>query len=284
MRADRAAALMLLALAAGCGPVFLVAAGVGAGVGATLGGGGRSGGSGSAPPLPVFTWQSITPDPQGITAIAVDPNTPTTVYVCGEEGAIWVSLDGGTTWNTAATQPALDCWGVAVDNESIVYTFGFGLGEGEAFQSSDGGTAWEQVGLPGAQWIATDSTSDTVVAVTSGGVFLRAHAGVGWSPTANLPINGVQKVSILGTTIGVIDGAETGVAVSWDAGASWSVPDLPPVVVGTTLLTGIAAQVSEVLVATSSNGPCVYRIGKSVQPVLTFMRLPANTCTPHRNS
>ena len=52
-------------------------------------------------------WTLIGPEPVGnyygvssgrVTAIAVNPTNPNTVYVGGAEGGVWKTTNGGTTW------------------------------------------------------------------------------------------------------------------------------------------------------------------------------------------
>src|SRR5712692_185004 len=70
-----------------------------------------------APPLgPTSAWFSIGPQPTKspffapftsgrVTALAVNPNNANNVYLGGADGGLWVTTDGGNTWNPLTDNP-----------------------------------------------------------------------------------------------------------------------------------------------------------------------------------
>ncbi len=119
------------------------------------------------PALPSGTWASVGPAPitgcgagsanqcsGRISAIAVDPSNPTTIYVGGAQGGVWKSTNGGASWIVLYNnQPSLAVGSIAVDASGKIYV---GTGEGNAscdsyygagiLKSTDGGTTWTQIG------------------------------------------------------------------------------------------------------------------------------------------
>ena len=113
------------------------------------------------------SWGYIGPY-QVVYALAIDPQTPTTLYA-GTYWEVFKSTDGGATWST----------------------------DGGATWSTDGGATWSATGLFSVQTLAIDPvTPTTVYAGTAfaspegwpgfaweGGVFKSTDAGATWSAT-----------------------------------------------------------------------------------------------------
>jgi photosystem II stability/assembly factor-like uncharacterized protein len=97
------------------------------------------------------TWTG-TPLPDGISAIAIDPRTPATLWAAGSARSntaeVFVSLDGGNRWQRVdGALRAGDLRVVLVDPQqsSTVYA----AGAGGLFKTSDGGATWSLI-LPGS--------------------------------------------------------------------------------------------------------------------------------------
>ncbi|MCU1308010.1 MAG: glycosyl hydrolase [Acidobacteriaceae bacterium] len=91
-----------------------------------------------------------------VTALAVDPNTPATVYLGAAQGGVWKSVDSGTSW-TALTdsQLSLATGSIAIDptNSQVIYVgtgeenygsdsyYGVGI-----LKSTNGGASWTRLG------------------------------------------------------------------------------------------------------------------------------------------
>jgi len=94
-----------------------------------------------------------------VTAIAVDPDVPTTVYLGAATGGIWKSTDGGTTWNsTFDNNKSLAIGGIAIVPSGTIGTASttiyVGTGENSfsldsyygagIYKSTDAGATWTQ--------------------------------------------------------------------------------------------------------------------------------------------
>lgn len=87
-------------------------------------------------PIPNGQTTSIaTPVSGRVTAIAVHPQDPNTVYVAGAQGGVWRTLDGGANWTPlfdSQSTLAIGSLALAPTNPSILY-----VGTGEANLSAD---------------------------------------------------------------------------------------------------------------------------------------------------
>lgn len=236
----RAAASFLLALfVAGCGPIFIVAAGVGGGVGATLRGNGGGETHAAAPAPPVFSWFVVYYDDWGVYSMKADPNSPTTLYVLGGHGiAKLADSFFGTTWSPVPFPAPFYPWAIDVSKESVVYAVGFdaATNETDVFMSPGGSGSWTRTGLPGAVRIAADPDTPMLAAASGSAVFLRGSSAASWFPTASVPASStpISLVAIRSGTIAVL--AVGGLVVSWDQGASWSLPYGGPAPTGLAIL------------------------------------------------
>jgi hypothetical protein len=120
-----------------------------------------------------------------ISALALDPANPATVYAATGCAGVLKSLDGADNWETVNTGLLPDTHGwIRVDalvidpiTPTILYAGSFGNG---VFRSQDGGATWQRTGLT-TQYVwglAIDPTSPlTVYAATSSGVFRTGDGG-----------------------------------------------------------------------------------------------------------
>jgi hypothetical protein len=152
-----------------------------------------------------------------ITAVAVDPSTPTTVYAGGAAGGVWKSTDSGAHWTPLTdSQPSLAVGSIAIDPNSCspapCQTIYVGTGEsnfnGDAFygagilKSTNAGATWTQLGasdfvgpfaagVGGAQIgaIAVQPGNSNVVLAavyffdgtdTNGGIWISTNGGTTW--------------------------------------------------------------------------------------------------------
>ena len=85
-------------------------------------------------------WTSIGPDGGDIYALAIDPQSPTTIYA-GTDGGISKSTDGGARWKALSVSSfELPVSTLAIDplNRGTVYA---GTYRG-VFKTTDGGESW----------------------------------------------------------------------------------------------------------------------------------------------
>ncbi len=128
-----------------------------------------------------------------ITAVAVDPKTPTTIYAATAESGVIKSTNSGATWspvNSGLTTLAVTALVVDPVTPANLYV---GTASGGVFVSNNGGTSWAAMnnGLFGSdvQALAIDPTSPgTLYASTGQNVFFKFSVANGsWSPTGTLP-------------------------------------------------------------------------------------------------
>ena len=104
------------------------------------------------------TWTAITNGLRtdvGVWALAVDPNTPSTVYAGTWRAGAYKSTDGGSTWNTINNgMPSLSVNAFAIDpvTSSTVYA---GMNGSGVFKSLDGGATWHaaNTGIPASTYV-----------------------------------------------------------------------------------------------------------------------------------
>ena len=87
-----------------------------------------------------------------VTALAINPQTPDTLYAGTDGGGVFKSTDGGTNWtamNNGLTNPAINALAINPQTPDTLYAgvnaYGGGVG---VFESTNGGTNWTANGLP----------------------------------------------------------------------------------------------------------------------------------------
>jgi photosystem II stability/assembly factor-like uncharacterized protein len=163
-----------------------------------------------------------------VSAIAVDPDHPSTIYASSDQG-FWRSTDGAGTW-TLMSADVRYVNSIAVDPEDTSRLFASDYQSGLR-RSLDGGRTWQAVnnGRPFASihCLGADPSDDrTIFAGTdSNGIFRSTDDGASWSALpGELPFDSVTSVSVdpfdpsrIYTSL-----LSHGVYRSTDAGASWS--------------------------------------------------------------
>ncbi len=140
-----------------------------------------------------LSWDALTPvlDGSPISAIEVAPADSNAIYVGTENGGMFRSLDGGTTWSANLTGPDLP--GVMVtriethpaDASDVFLTVG-NSGNSHVFRSKDDGSTWTDIDsgkLPdvphSALLIRPDKPKELYVACDVG-VFMTKDGGTTW--------------------------------------------------------------------------------------------------------
>src|SRR4051794_8081696 len=98
-----------------------------------------------------------------ITAFAVDPRRPDTVFAATLEAGVFGSAHGGRTWQPLDLGPdvnRVDALAIAPGDPETIYA---GTGRG-VVKSTDGGASWQPAGLRGAPAINREPSSDEEVA------------------------------------------------------------------------------------------------------------------------
>ena len=179
------------------------------------------------------------PSPSGaVTALAVDPTIPGTLYAAFDTG-IFKSTDAGNTWINPSTGlpggPTVFALALDPRTPGTLYA---GTGDGVVFKSVDGGSTWNAAsttGLSGAivsSFAFDPSTPGTLFVGMGGGVFKTIDGGDTWTAT---PVRDIvfalardptspPGTLYAGTAGGInsITGSGGGVLKSTDGGATWS--------------------------------------------------------------
>ena len=156
---------------------------------------------------PDAAYQGYGPDSGEVTDIAIDPHgtADTNLYIATNDGGIWKTSDGGSTWiSTVDSMPSLSMGAVAVDpaNPQILYAgTGNPFDGGEAFtkgvgiyRSTDGGQSWGILDGGVLDTIFTGKminrilvpTSGILLVATSQGLFRSVDGGLNFG--ANAPL------------------------------------------------------------------------------------------------
>jgi len=183
-----------------------------------------------------------------VTALAIDPTTPSTLYAgtydsVGSPGSVLKSTDGGSTWgafNTGLPTSDLSVAALAIDptTPSTLYAVTYSYG---VFKSTDGGSTWGAVntGLPTTDLfvaaLAIDPTTpDTLYAGVASdanpGVYKSTDGGNTWGALNMGGLFGgsfwVFALAIDPTSPGTVYAGTAwfGVLKSTDSGTTWGGP------------------------------------------------------------
>lgn len=168
-----------------------------------------------------------------LSAMAIDPTAPATMYVGGQSGGVWKTVDGGGNWQPVGDSATVRVAALALapDNPSRLYlvTPHDGL-----FRSDNAGTSWLQISTQdldavvhgGVLLIHPTNTNDMLVA-SNGGVFRSTDGGATWLQTLSgggstglvrLPANARLVYAAISHKT---DASVAGVYQSFDGGATW---------------------------------------------------------------
>ncbi len=194
-------------------------------------------------------WAALGPDGgASVRAIAVDPNTPATIYAGTLISGIFKSTDGGEHWSAVNSGVPLASFALApisaleVDprNSSIVYAatgtisdpyVNGGTTAGSVLVSTNGGKEWNSFGqgLPpfavGHSLAVDPIVSGTVYAGFSpSGIFKTTDAGATWSAVNSRLLSGtVNSLAIdPSASLTLYAGTSLGIAKTANGGESWS--------------------------------------------------------------
>ena len=193
------------------------------------------------------TWNSVNSglpnNFNGASFLAIDPQTPGTVYAATGSG-VFKSTDGGASWsaaNSGLTFTSVNALVIDPQNSSTLYAALAGA-TGEVFKSTDGGASWSAVSsglmLTSVTALAIDPKNPgTLYAGGDGGVFKTTDGGASWNPAnTGLPIVWIAAAGsylVAGVNILAIDpqnpstlyAGTVGLFKSTDGGTSWTEAD-----------------------------------------------------------
>jgi len=161
-------------------------------------------------------------------AIAVDPITPSKVYLAAPDQALFQSANAGMTWTASGIFATATLSAIAIDpvNSNNVYAASPHGGYPTVYVSNDGGATWTP-GFPATSSrfnvVAVDPHASTVYAVGAGYIRISTNAGASWTSAA--PIAGGVNDNML--AVRPLDGAiflctGTGLFLSTNQGGTFS--------------------------------------------------------------
>jgi hypothetical protein len=87
----------------------------------------------------------------GVTVLAIDPMTTTTVYAGTNGAAVFKSTDGASTWQAAGTGLPADVTALAIDPTTLTTLYAvaasYGAKDGGVYKSTAAGSIWSATGL-----------------------------------------------------------------------------------------------------------------------------------------
>src|SRR2546430_5114528 len=93
----------------------------------------------------VNVWTTNGPEGGSISALAVDPQTPTSLYAGTTSAGVFKSIDGGTHWRAVnAGLGATSVRALAIDPQTPTALYAAFWGGG-VFKSTDGGANWSNI-------------------------------------------------------------------------------------------------------------------------------------------
>lgn len=164
-------------------------------------------------------------------SLAIDPASPDTLYVgggfcCVSGSRIFKTTNGADNWALIPGAPPLAPSTIAIDplNPSTIYVADL-ASNGGVFKTLDGGTTWQNVGLPasaGRSVAVSPLTAGLVYASTQQGLFRSVNGGTNW---AQIPlVNGnivFDPVSASTVYLLTISSTPQGLLKSTDNGQTW---------------------------------------------------------------
>jgi hypothetical protein len=190
------------------------------------------------------SFAQVTEDPndaygQDGQKMAVDPNNPNVVYVGTPQNGLFVSSDGGSTWQSVSAVPvsATDSGGNYPGISGIVFDPALGVSGGltnTIFAASYGHGVYEST-KAGASWslLTGGPTSVVYATVSSSGVYyasdgstLWSYANGSWTQLLSDANDGIQSVAVDPNNANeIVTQTPSGyLNISYDAGATWSGP------------------------------------------------------------
>ncbi len=155
-------------------------------------------------------WMPVGPFGGDVRSLAVDPVRPDRMYLGTRIGQIYVSQNGGKSWELLRGFKAPDAWVVdslIVDpsDSAVLYAGLWSLASptGGVFKTDDGGLTWKELGGIGGQSVRAlamaPSSSKILVAGSLEGVFHTDDGGASWkriSPPRHEEIRNVESIAI----------------------------------------------------------------------------------------
>jgi photosystem II stability/assembly factor-like uncharacterized protein len=176
------------------------------------------------------SWSALTNGLTGVSALAIDPSSPSTLYAGSAFIGVFKSTNGGASWAGAST--GINFGGlsaIAVDPQTPATVYA-SAGGGGVFKTTNGGANWGQVnsGLTNTtiRLLKIDSASNVYAGSAGGGLFKSTNGGGNWNPLNNglptfITVSSLAFNPASPTTL-FMGSADGRIYRSIDGGSNWS--------------------------------------------------------------
>ena len=143
----------------------------------------------------------------------------------GNAGALFVTSDGGASWDSRDSGSAFDLHSVSFNGATIVVSGGDYVSDGAVIFSTDGGATWSPVAVTGSPMFAAFSDATNGTAAGSGGALLHTtDGGQSWaSLNTSFSAQGLFGVAFSDVSTGTAVGGAGLIVATKDGGRSWHV-------------------------------------------------------------
>jgi hypothetical protein len=155
--------------------------------------------------------------------MAVDPNNPNIVFAGTQKDGLWVTRDGGSSWQKIAAVPQgtstndAGMTGISIQGSTVyVGTAGSGV-----YQSSDGGLSWKAIGGPADLSHAVLTKDGTYLASDNSGGALWKYSGGTWTKVIASGVHAIASDPFDSKHV-VVSTQGGSLQESRDGGSTWS--------------------------------------------------------------
>jgi autotransporter-associated beta strand protein len=157
-------------------------------------------------------WGTPPPSTSSIRSLGIGPSNGNTLYLGSNDSNVYVTTDGGNSWQMR-TPPSGNSWqGFAVDpnNSNIAYVVSDSFsGSTRIWKTTNAGASWTSLmgsGLPNVPTsaVALDATGSTIYVGNDQGVYRSIDGGATWSEFGNGLPNAIVSSLVVNSTLGVV--------------------------------------------------------------------------------
>jgi photosystem II stability/assembly factor-like uncharacterized protein len=164
-----------------------------------------------------------------VDGIAVDPVSPSIVYVASDFGGMYKSTNGGSSFVAINTGLPRNSEYNVVRVDPTTHTTLYAGGFNGIYKSTNSGSSWAHMftGIPfgvGANDLAIDPANNTILlAATDNGLYRSVNSGASWAPASGGSSGNSFVVFGTGSSAGIdYAGGFGGIIKSTSSGSSWS--------------------------------------------------------------
>jgi len=167
------------------------------------------------------TWTSIGPDGGDINALAIDPQSPRTIYAA-TAGGLSKSTNGGESWKALSFPATFIASSLAIDPLNVGTVYAATLSG--MFKTTDGGTTWMGPQIPFVirNLSIAPATPTTVFAAGTFGIYKTTDGGTTWSAAFEPPIPAYSVAIDPHNSTTVYAGTRDRLLKTTDGGTTWS--------------------------------------------------------------